>query len=325
MICWRTKLLQLPNIMIFAVLLSVATVLATACNTLVLIIILRMKKKSISYHILLSLCIADVLIGFVLGPLTITQMLDAELLSNCLAHYIRGHILVLLVGSSLLTLVLVSYDRYLLLTKLSNYNQYITNQKAALLILFSWIFPGLIPIVKQFSMITYVILRIINFTLPLVALATFYFLITKEVIKREREFLQHNKNRFVAGNSSSLTKITSGCSCMSATSTAYHFHNISFRNQRKHLSLAKSVTLLITCYFACIFPLNIWMVFELIKLDYSIKAHQIFYLSAVFLMQMNSCINPVIYYLKQRDIRKGFWKIFKPASFRSSLTTEIIA
>ena len=311
MICWRTKLLQLPNISLFAILLSLATVLATVCNIIVIIIIVRMKKRSTSNHILLSLSVSDLLVGSILGPITITQVLDTQLLSNCTAHFIRGYILVLLVGSSLLTLAVVSYDRYLLLTKLSNYNRYMTKQKASLLIGFSWLFPGLIPIAKQFNMMAYVTLRIFNCTLPLVALGTFYFLITKEVRRREAEFSHHRENPHIFSNNIIPINDTSGKISMSPESGVVYLHDENSRNNKKHVRLAKSVTFLISCYFTCIFPLNVWMILELAKVEYSIFAHQVFYLSAVFLMQINSCINPIIYYLKQNDIKKGFRKIFK--------------
>ena len=313
MICWRVKLLHLTNITIFGILLCVATFVAAVCNILVLVIIVRMKNRSISYHILLSLAAADVLVALILGPITIIQVLDIELIENCLAHLIRGYFLVLLVGSSLFTLAVVSYDIYLLLTKLCNYNQYMTKRKATVLIVLSWLFPGLIPIAKHFNMMAYVILRVTIYTLPLIALITFYFLITKEVCNREKNLCHHGTNRFVASNdnSSSYDIPTNQSNDITTAETTIRCERMTSRRQMKHLKLAKSVTLLITCYFACIFPLNIWMILELAKVEYSNLAHQIFYFSAVFLMQVNSCINPIIYYLKQREIKKGFHQIFK--------------
>ena len=306
MICSHTKPLHLQNSTIFGILLCVATVVAAVCNILVLMIIVRLKKRSATNYILLSLAIADVLVGTILGPITVMQVLDVELSVNCTANFVRGYFLVLLVGSSLLTLAVVSYDRYLLLTKRSNYNQHMTMHKAAFLIGFSWLFPGLIPITKSVYMV-YSILCMANYTLPLIALATFYFLITKEVRKRENELChkiksESTRQKYLTAEPNVHCKVSAS------------------RKHVTHLRIAKSVMLLIACYFACIFPLNIWMFLELTKVEYSKVSSEIFYLSSLFLMQVNSCINPVIYFSKQKEFKKGFKHLFKR---RTSSTTPL--
>ncbi|XP_012558845.2 adenosine receptor A3 isoform X1 [Hydra vulgaris] len=308
MICWRTKLFPLPNLTIFAILLSILVVAAVGLNFVVVIIILRMKKRELCSYILLSLSISDLLIGMVLGPITIAQILDYKLLLNCTAHFIRSYILVLLVGSSLLTLAAVSYDRYLLLTKLSNYNQYMTKKKVILLIGFAWFFPGLIPLTKIFNMTLYVVLRIANCTLPLITLGAFYYLITQEVRKREIHTSQNRINSCALDNDIfTVNKHTANIGRSTDLSVKYYSHD----KLRKHKRVAKSVTLLIACYLAFIFPLNIWMILELINIEYSPKAHEVFYMCVVFFMHANSCINPIIYYAKQSEIKKGFKQIFK--------------
>ncbi|XP_065668252.1 adenosine receptor A3 isoform X2 [Hydra vulgaris] len=321
MICWRTTLFQLQNINIFAILSSILILATIFCNLFVIAVIKNLKKRKISNLFLLSLSISDLCVGMVLGPFTIIQVLDVDLLLSCRAHFVRGYLLVLLVGSSLLTLAAVSYDRYLLLTKLTNYNKYMTENKAFFIILFCWLFPGLIPIVKSFNMTTYVVLRITTCSFPLVTLGTFYYLITKEVYTKRFKFLQNKTNNNIVVNDFSLMcnenidylidKNTANIS-NSATLSVHLFNTKNTRNYKNRIRVAKSVTLLIACYFAFIFPLNIWMILELSNLEYNTKAHQIFYLCAVFLMQANSCINPIIYYSKQSDIKKGFLQIFKP-------------
>ncbi|XP_065671425.1 octopamine receptor beta-1R [Hydra vulgaris] len=321
MICWRTMLLVLPSLKVFAILFAVPTIAAIICNFIVVIIIIKLKKKPVSKYLLLSLSISDLLVGMILGPITLTQVLDISLLSNCTAHFIRGYVMVLLVGSSLLTLAMISYDRYLLLTKLSNYNQYMSKKKGFSLIGFSWFFPGLVPIVRTFSMTLYAVLRIINFTFPMIALGSFYFLLTKKVYKREIEFRQNN--RICPRNDViQLNTIYSN----EDSSAKLSVNNLNIKNLKKykhHVKVAKSATLLFTCYFAFIFPLNIWMILEFSNFEYHADSHRIFYLCAIFLMQVNSCINPLIYYVKQRDIKKGFRQIFKFTKVQKSISKKL--
>ncbi|XP_047136694.1 beta-2 adrenergic receptor [Hydra vulgaris] len=314
MICWRTKLNHLSNLIILGILLCVATIVATVTNMLVLIIIARMKKRSISYHILLSLATADFFVGLILGPITAIQVFDVMLLENCLTHTIRSCFLILLVGSSLSSLALVAYDRYLLLTKLHNYNKYMTKKKVIIFILLSWFVPGIIPIARQFNMTAFVVLRVAVYTLPLVALIVFYFLITMDVRKKERNLSRHQINQNVAGSDNSSTCENSNSHETAVVEIKRHYNFLNSGRKIKHIKLAKSVLLLIVCYFVSIFPLNIWMMLELANLNermYSNLAHQIFYFGAIFLMQVNSCVNPVIYYLKKKEIRRGFHQIFK--------------
>ncbi|XP_047140539.1 beta-2 adrenergic receptor [Hydra vulgaris] len=320
MICWRTKLLVLPNLKIFAILFAVPTIAAIICNFIVVIIITKLKKKPVSKYLLLSLSISDLLVGMILGPITLTQILNISLLSNCTAHFIRGYVIVLLVGSSLSTLAVISYDRYLLLTKLSNYNQYMSKKKGLSLIGFSWVFPGLVPIVRTFSMTLYVVLCIINFTYPIIALGSFYFLLTKKVYKREIEFRQNNRiapsNDVIQintlyNNEDNLTKLS-----------VNYFYIKNLKKYKHHVKVAKSATLLFTCYLAFIFPLNIWMILELSNIEYHATSHRIFYLCGIFLMQVNSCINPLIYYVKQKDIKKGFRQIFKFIKVQKSISKK---
>ncbi|XP_047129780.1 alpha-1A adrenergic receptor [Hydra vulgaris] len=302
-ICSHTKPLDLENGIIFGILLCIATCAATFCNILVLTIFIKMWKKSASNHILLSLAIADVLVSVILGPITVLQLFDVEISKECTANFIRGYFLIFLVGSSLLTLALVSYDRYLLLTKLSNYNKYMTINKAIFLIVFSWVFPGLIPITKRIY-VFYSILCIIMYTFPLIALVTFYLLITREVRKREKDlfFKKYNSSKKYCPAELNIHSDAEG---------VRHPNAESFRKHFTHLKLAKSITVLIACYFACIFPLNIWMFLELVKVEYSKYSSNIFYLCSLLLMQVNSCINPVIYFSKQKEFKKKFKNIFK--------------
>ena len=79
------------------------------------------------------------------------------------------------------------------------------------------------------------------------------------------------------------------------------------RQERKQIALAKSVTVLIICYTLCLMPSNAWMIFNLLNSKYKFldwKVFHVWYIIATFATQLNSCINPIIYFLKNPEFRK---------------------
>ena len=123
------------------------SILAIVENGFILFFIWKPDRKiPFSIKILSSLAVSDLLVGMVLSPVTSWQVLNHTSLNNCNADYVRRYFTVLLVGSSVLTLVLVAFNRYISLTKLTNYNRYMSNRKLIVLITFAWLVPALTPI-----------------------------------------------------------------------------------------------------------------------------------------------------------------------------------
>ena len=48
----------------------------------------------------------------------------------------------------------------------------------------------------------------------------------------------------------------------------------------------------------------------MIKLNSKIYAYQVAYVIAMLCMQLNSCINPIIYFPKNPDFKRGLYKLF---------------
>ena len=119
---------------------TMLSVLAIVENGFILLFIWKMgRKMTSSVKILSSLAVSDLLVGVVLSPVTSWQVLNHTSLSNCNAEYVRRYFSILLIGSSVLTLGLVAFDRYISLTKLTNYNRYMNNRKLiSLLFLPGW-------------------------------------------------------------------------------------------------------------------------------------------------------------------------------------------
>ena len=273
------------------------------------------RKITSSVKILSSLAVSDLLVGVVLSPVKSWQVLNYTSLSNCNAEYVRRYVSILLIGSSVLTLGLVAFDRYVSLTKLTNYNRYMNNRKLIFLIIFAWLVPALIPIlqVKIFGPYTYLSAVLVLFFVPLIFLIVFYNFIIQVVGRKERKLFNcHQKVFFIATNNAKEDwKIRGAIEQMQSLKV------------KKQLVVAKAVAILIVCYCLCMMPISIWIIVNILnsKHDFiNLKAHQTLYMVSTLTAQCNSIINPVIYMLKYPEFKKRLRIFFqrKPQIFSQS-------
>ena len=114
----------------------------------VIIVSLMMKIHSLrnrSNMILGSLATTDLLVGVVVAPMHILQFFFRRFRENCSFNSARRFLSVLVMGSSVASIALISYDRYVHLSKTQNYTQHMTLQKIGALISLCWIIPFFIP------------------------------------------------------------------------------------------------------------------------------------------------------------------------------------
>lgn len=317
----RMSILNPPLTTIFGVMFIVASIMATAGNAFVLFVLWRPGRKiTSSIKILSSLAVSDLLVGLVLSPVTAWQVLDHNALRNCNADYVRRYFTVLLVGSSVLTLALISYDRYILLTKLTNYNKYMTKRKIIILLTFAWLFPALVPALQikgAFGKHTYLSFVLICFFVPLVFLSVIYCYIVQAIKKKEMKMMNYTQEFSVNASTDSGEE--------------FKMKEVAIKNQNRHeikqIALAKAVAILIVCYGVCITPINSWIIVDRFNVEYKFmneKGHQVWYLISMLMSQCNSCINPTIYFLKNPEFQKRVKSLFtkKEQSFSESTSSN---
>ncbi|XP_057308189.1 trace amine-associated receptor 8c-like [Hydractinia symbiolongicarpus] len=258
-------------------------------NIIAIAILRRECSKTKSYEFLQSLAASDLLIGIILGPLTAWQLFDQNIRLNCYADMARGYLMVLFVGSSNIKLALIAYDRYILLTKLKNYKQYMTTRKYVFLITFSWICPALVPILKFGGKFVYLCLANVVFMSATVILILSYFCLIRVVKKQESVMQSHKKN------SITLQKLRGPTTILNEKST--------FKRQK-----LENVTLtLILAHLICTVPMFVWTLANLTDAFFHGLNHyveHVMYLCAVTMYQMSSCCNPVIYFFKNSSFTK---------------------
>ena len=143
----HVSVLEPPLTNVFGTMFIVITIVATTGNGFVLFVIWRSGYKiTSSAKILTSFAVSDLLVGIVSSPLTCWQVLNCISLNVCDINYVRRYFLFSLCVIPGLTLALISYDRYIYLTKLTNYNKYMTKKKIVALLILAWLVPAVIPI-----------------------------------------------------------------------------------------------------------------------------------------------------------------------------------
>ena len=203
--------------------------------------------------------------------------------------YTNGFLGYSLIGVSIISVSIMAYDRYTLMTKLNNYNLYQTDRKINIMLIASWVLSIMITALDFFSKrinsyALYTFTRIVMGGVVisvLIALVVFYVLLVRCFKLRAKEMNAHRSS--IAGRA-----------------------DISSTTNHRHVKLAKKVSLLIICYIACLLPTVISLVVRNIyksRAVYPLAAQQ-FSLFSFFTAAFNSCLNPIIYAAKYPEFNQ---------------------
>lgn len=132
---------HINNMDLYSFLLVIGSLMAAVRNTIALVVLLQPRMRSKSNKLLTSLAVSDALVTYVLIPFIAIQVMYKENLINCQMKHIREFLSYILVPVSGYTILLISYDRYISLTKITRYHTIVTNKKVNIWICLSWCFP----------------------------------------------------------------------------------------------------------------------------------------------------------------------------------------
>ena len=118
--------------------------IASIGNTLSMIVIVPLSKKSKSNKILLSLVLSDCGVSFIVIPLAIWLLSNGRRMDKhvCTVESILFILSISMIGSSVWTIALIAYDRYLILTKYSVYDHILTELRLYTVIAAYWVILG---------------------------------------------------------------------------------------------------------------------------------------------------------------------------------------
>ena len=225
--------------------------------------------------LLASLALSDLLVGLTLAPLHALQLLSPNLLNHCLVDEIRRYLSTLLIGASAFTIGGISYDRYLHMSKLMNYRDYMSKKKVTGIIFFCWLIPALIPVIRYVfkSEKAYFSAIVIGVALVLGTLLACYILIIASMRYRGR------------------------------------WIHISRQFEERQLRTLRTVIIILTTFILMILPICLHHIVFIAFPTTDIHTKVKLYMVGQTLAMLNSSANPVIYYFRNPEFRANLRKI----------------
>ena len=253
--------------------------ISTFGNIIVIWIFLKDRRlRSRSNYCLMSLAVNDLLVGSILEPLHVIQFFSSEYRNNCTLNTARRFLSTLLMGTSIGSIAVISYDRYVHLSKTVNYRDHMTRLKVAILLSVSWLGPIIIPIIRFTSEAVYKILVVLYLISIFVVMFTCYFFIIR-IVKNRRAFLSSSTN----------------------------MDRKSASDIKAHIKAAKAIILIISFFVGTFAPLAVFHLAtgfsSLASYPISNNAREVGYAVLMTIGMANSGINPLIYYLRIPEFR----------------------
>lgn len=283
------SLLTPPITFIFGGLFIAFSLVGTISNVIVLKILRRPLFKTQTNRILASLVLANIFEGLIAAPISAWQLFSRFAITNCYIDFLRRYIIVSLTGTSLLSLVIIAFDRCILLTRLNDYESFMTRRNCLLLVTFAWICPAVIPCLAFLGRYPYLAVALLVTLGSFVALILSFYFIKRAVKKHNGIMLKHQREATLYEN------------------TINNRYKEQQRRELVHVKLSRLVSLLIITNFCSMLLSNIWILVNIVETNYpvmNLKNHQLFYLVSLAMVLTNPCINPFILFLKHPEIKR---------------------
>ena len=247
-------------------------------NSLVMVVLLYTPKLKTQSNSFLALLVGtDLAVGLIAQPVICLLVIDVLYMSQiCTASNLQAYICTVSCGASMGILALIGYDRYLHLSRLKNYNKYMTNKKLKILI--SVIFA-------------------------------YQILVGCLVFDEDTSEIYHY---FVVGHVGTYSTILSFCYYKSWKIAKKGLISTTGAKMKTHWRMTKSMALIVLVFVICWTPFFLYMLVlqlcQFMKINFEKKFYpenlKIFYF-CLFCGFANSCINPFLYYWRNKNIRHG--------------------
>ncbi|XP_065058768.1 adenosine receptor A3-like [Rhopilema esculentum] len=289
---------------IFGILNSLISLLSLIGNSTIFYVFLKDRRLRKSSNLtLLSLAMTDLCGGLLHGPLFVPQLFALEMRHNCPFNTVRRFFSAFLTGASMSCIALVSYDRYMHLSKGHQYTAYMTIRKTALLIVLCWMLPGLSPLMNYISIghaFFSSVIFIYTFVMLFIIIKS-YFTIMNIVKKKE---LQLKQARSMAKNS--------GTDAVSAS----------------RLRAGRAIASVILCFILFYSPLAVYLALVAVsglsgKAFLQQEHFDIIYIIIITVSLTNTIINPFIYYYRIPGFKETLLRRLGIARVRPSASLSL--
>ncbi|XP_078355153.1 adenosine receptor A2b-like [Oculina patagonica] len=251
------------------------SIAATTGNLLVLVTIWRNPNlHSPSNTLLFGLALSDLCVGLVSEPLNIgfqvVLLKNSSEITSCTLMDTRTFISAFLTSVTLLNVTAMSVDRYLAIHLHLRYQQVVTESKTRTIIVCIWLISGLQSMIIFFDAITGFSVFTVTITVCL-AIVTFVWIKTYQVVRHHQAQIQDQMN--------------------AATQS---FNMARFRHS------ALNTMLVLVVFLVCYLPFLV----AKISLTFNVTPSNVVFLEVAYVfVLLNSSLNPLLYFRRQRDLR----------------------
>ena len=270
--------------------------MASFGNLLFFVVVLRNRRlHTRSNACLISLATTDMLVGIILEPIHIIQLFGVEYRYDCKLNSARRWLTTFMICSSVGAVTVVSYDRYMHLSKTMNYLLFMTKRKIVVLLIASWLVP-----------LTITLLHFLEELLSRVLTIAYIFTSFAIMITCYVTIIRITKNREDALKKSVLSMSASIIDMSIAKET------------KTHIRAAKAIGIIIALFFLTFAPWAIYIIVISVgeishrKLYISYQAKEITYAVLATASMASSAINPIIYYLRIPKFKASFKRCARP-------------
>ena len=269
---------------------STIAILGTFSNTVSVLCLFKQWKStphvSNSQKVLMSLIVSDLLVSAVSCPIQVLRFFAETNIPT------RGYLVSTLGAISSLTIFLLALDRYLKLTRFSDYQEIMTRVRLLVSIVTCWVFPIAIMSSAWWGNLVYTLSNGVITCFILIALPILYVLIYRFYKQSKR-----NVARFSQTQTNDVATITNGSHSSDAS--------VAVKTNPK-CKMPMKILVLISTYFICTFIYSS-MAFLVL---FGISDGTAFYLvQAVYLG--NSMMNPIIYVFRDAKFRRTVKEMFR--------------
>ena len=259
---------------VFAGIFGFNAVFASILNLCVLAMFSKVRslRNKSDLHIL-SLAVADLVVGTVLSPISVVQVLNKNH-ENCMVNNVGSFLLTLLAVSAV-TLVMISYDRYVHIKHVVLYEELMTRRWVFLMIFVPWFSPSILVGAKAINN------EVFTWTILIVYVIA-YFLMIFSYIKLTSVLKAREQGMFASN------------------------HNLKIMHRQNQKSV-RFICLLVATFVSFtsgIFVYRMLMTYDMyVGSEWYRKNKAVFMASGQVIFQINSIVNPLLYFIKHSTMK----------------------
>ena len=268
------------------------------------------KKCQLS---LASLLVADTIACLVSLPLHSFRMFRQSWINSCHLEAVAFYVTIIAVWASSLSICIIAFDRYTLLTKYQRYNVIMKKRNVIIVLALVWFVSTIGPAAKfiggpkLFGPIHGAMLVV-----PIILLPIFYYGIVKHVKRNDQTMKAHLpetviNRKITPSATSSFTSGPSSNSNNTTTTNNNNNNNNSTVGRSREMKVMRRSTLLIGWFFLCSCTCTAFMVLLILNRQRRFLSPFLVHLLSRFSylgLVMNSCFNPVVYSLRDVKYRR---------------------